>query len=60
MTANHSRRLDKLEEVSRPSGRAVFIWDNHKPGCVEREKARLISNGSIGPQDRIVTIGWRQ
>ncbi len=60
MTANHSRRLDKLEVVSRPNGRVVFIWDTRKPGCVAREKARLIADGSIGPQDHIVTIGWQQ
>jgi len=43
MISNHSRRLDKLEEVSRPKGGVVRIWDNHTPGCVERQKARLIA-----------------
>jgi hypothetical protein len=60
MATSHNRRLDKLEEVSRPKGRVVFIWNNHKPGCVEREKERLTETGSLSPQHRIVTIGWLQ
>jgi hypothetical protein len=58
--ANHDRRLDRLEDALAPKGRTVFIWDNHEPGCVEREKGRLIAAGSVGPQDRIVAIGWQQ
>jgi hypothetical protein len=58
--ANHDRRLDRLEDALAPKGRTVFIWDNRKPGCVEREKARLIADGLLGPQDRIVAIGWQQ
>jgi hypothetical protein len=55
---NHNRRLEKPEEVSEPKGRLVFIWDNHKPGCVEREFARRISEGSASPEDEIVAISW--
>jgi hypothetical protein len=43
-----------------PKGRTVFIWENYKPGNVEREKARLIEAGSIGPHDQIIVIGWRK
>jgi hypothetical protein len=60
MAANHDRRLGRLEEISAPKGRTVFIWDNHKPGCVEREKARLIEAGSVKPQDRFISIGWEK
>ena len=60
MTANHSRRLDKLEEVSQPKGRVVHIWDDHTPGCVEREKARLIENESLRPEDEIVVYCWQR
>jgi hypothetical protein len=60
MISNHSRRLDKLEEVSRPKGGVVRIWDNHTPGCVERQKARLIASGSLGPEDEIVVYCWQR
>jgi hypothetical protein len=60
MATNHDRRLDRLEGAVAPKGRTVFIWDNHKPGDFEREKARLIEIGSLGPQDRMVTIGWQR
>jgi hypothetical protein len=54
--ANHSRRLDRLEEHYTP--RQVIIWDNHKPGCVEREFARRVSEGSASPEDEIMAISW--
>jgi hypothetical protein len=60
MATNHDRRLDRLEERTAPKGRTVFIWDNHKPGDFEREKARRIEAGLIGPQDQIVRIGWQK
>jgi len=59
MIANHSRRLDKLE-ASQPKGRVVHIWDDHKPGCVEREKARLTANGSLRPEDETVVYCWQR
>jgi hypothetical protein len=31
----------------------VFIWDDHKPGCVERETARLMAAGSLTGQARL-------
>jgi hypothetical protein len=58
MATNHDRGLDRLEGAIAPKGRTVFIWDDYKPGTVEREKARLIESGSIGPQDHVVSIGW--
>ena len=57
--ANYDRRLNRLEEVLMPKGRQVVIWDDHKPGSVEREIARLIEAGSIGAHDEIVTVSWR-
>jgi hypothetical protein len=59
MIANHSRRLDKLE-ASQPKGRVVHIWDDHTPKCVEREKARLIANGSLGSKDEIIVYCWQR
>jgi hypothetical protein len=58
MATNHDRRLGRLEEISAPKGRTVFIWDNHKPGCVEREKARLIGSGSVKPHDQYCILRW--
>jgi hypothetical protein len=54
MPMNHERRLDRLEEAAAPSGRIVFLWDDHKPGYVERKTAELA--GSISQHDRIVTV----
>jgi len=56
--ANHSRRLDRLEERCAP--RQVIIWDDHSPGCVEREFARRISERSASPQDEIMAISWEE
>ena len=57
---NHSRRLDKLEEVTRPKGRVLFIFDKGEPGTVEREKAKLIESGSLGPHDEIIVLRWKK
>jgi hypothetical protein len=57
--ANHDRRLDRLEEALAPRARTVCIWDNHKPGCVEREKARLVEAGALKPCDEIVVYRWQ-
>jgi hypothetical protein len=60
MATNHDRRLDRLEDAVAPKGRTVFIWDDYKPGCVEREIARRIEEGSIGPHDEIVRFGFEK
>jgi hypothetical protein len=56
--ANHSRRLDRLEERYTP--RQIIIWNDHSPGCVEREFARRIKEGSASPQDEIHAISWEE
>jgi hypothetical protein len=60
MLANHDRRLGRLEERTAPKGRTVFIWNDYKPGTVEREIARRREAGTIGPHDKIVTFGWKR
>ena len=58
MAINIDRRLDKLEEAVAPKGRTIIIWDDRRPGCVERKKAELA--GSISPYDHVLTIGWER
>ena len=58
MATGHNRRLDRLEEISALNGRTIFIWDDHKPECFEREKAKRIRDGSARPEDRFISIGW--
>jgi hypothetical protein len=58
MAVGLNRRLDRLEERTALKGRTVFIWNDYEPGCVEREKARLMAAGSLTEQDQVVIIGW--
>jgi hypothetical protein len=61
MAANHERRLDRLEDVLAPKGRTFFIFDHpFRPGTVEREKAKLIESGSLGPHDQIIVFRWKK
>ena len=60
MAVGHDRRLDRLEDALTPKGRTVSIWDDHKPGCVERKKAILTANGSLRPEDKIVVYCWQR
>jgi hypothetical protein len=53
---NHSRRLERLEE--RYTRGQIFVWNDYTPGCVEREFARRIREGTADPQDEIISIGW--
>jgi len=58
MASNHTRRLDRLEEIHAPGGRVIFIWNARSPESVEREKAKRIRDGSAKPEDRFISIGW--
>jgi hypothetical protein len=60
MATGYDRRLNRLEDMSAPKRRTVFIWDDHKPGGVEQKKARLIEAGSIDQHDQVVVIGWER
>ena len=61
--ANHDRRLDRLENALAPKGRTVFIWyweGRHPLDHVEREKARLIEAGELGPHDKLIVSCWER
>jgi hypothetical protein len=60
MATSHDRRLDRLEIAVAPKGRTIFVWDNYKPGCVEREIGRLTAAGSLTSHDDLITIGWER
>ena len=49
-------RLSKIEEVFAPRCRLVIIWDDNKPGCVERQTAAQCQ----GPHDQIICVKWRE
>jgi hypothetical protein len=55
-------RLNKIEDAlaPRPKRRQMFIWDDHSPGCVEREFAKRVQEGSAEPGDEVIAVGWRR